>query len=62
MKRAVHIVSAAITFSVSLIVYVVTLSPTVSLLDCGEFITCAVTMGIPHPPGAPLYLNGGKSF
>ncbi len=62
MNQIGHKIGAFFTFFVSFIVYFITLSPTVSLWDCGEFITCAVTMGVPHPPGAPLYLMVGKIF
>lgn len=47
---------------VSLITYLMTVSPTVSFWDCGEFIATAHTMAVPHPPGAPFYLMIGRLF
>lgn len=40
---------------VSLLVYILTLSPTVNFLDSGELITVGVRAGIAHPSGYPLY-------
>ena len=42
-------------FSFTLAIYILTLSRSIYFGDSGEFITVAKTLGIPHPPGYPLY-------
>lgn len=49
-------------FSIALLVYVLTLEPTLSLWDCGEFLVSAYKLEINHSPGAPLFMLLGRVF
>ena len=49
-------------FLVSLIVYLLTMEPTASFWDCGEFIATAYKMEVGHPPGAPFFMVLGRFF
>ncbi|MCD6093944.1 MAG: DUF2723 domain-containing protein [Candidatus Omnitrophica bacterium] len=49
-------------FVLSFAVYLKTLAPTITFGDSGELITAAYTLGIPHPPGFPLWCLLAKPF
>jgi len=55
-------VLALLVFAISFFIYMNTLAPTVSYWDCGEFIATSYILGVPHPPGSPLYLIIGRIF
>lgn len=50
------------TFAIALIVYTLTLEPTASWWDCGEYISTAYKLQVGHPPGAPLFQIIGRFF
>ncbi len=62
---ALRLYAAAATL-IALGVYLLTLAPDLTwanaATDGGELITAAATLGIPHPPGYPLYVVLGKLF
>lgn len=39
-----------------LCVYVGTLAPTVTYWDAGEFLSAIHSLGVPHPPGTPMFI------
>ena len=49
-------------FFTNFFVYLKTLTPTVYVGDSGELIAAAASLGIPHPPGYPLFVYLGKLF
>ena len=51
-----------ILFVIALLTYWLTMEPTVSFWDCGEFIASAHKLQVGHQPGAPLFWMIGKIF
>ena len=49
-------------FAIALITYTLTVEPTMSFWDCGEYIATAAKLEVGHPPGAPLYQMMGAFF
>lgn len=49
-------------FFIALITYSITVEPTVSFWDCGEYIATSAKLQVGHPPGAPLYQMIGAVF
>src|SRR3954468_13479851 len=47
---------------VTLVLYLVTLAPSTAMWDTSEYIAAAYTLGIPHPPGNPLFVIVGRVF
>lgn len=51
-----------LVFIIATVVYFITIEDTVSLWDCGEYITAAYKLEVGHPPGAPLFMVLGRLF
>jgi len=51
-----------LTFLVAAITYLLTIEPTASFWDCGEFITTSFKLEVGHPPGAPFFMILGRFF
>ncbi|MCY1721819.1 DUF2723 domain-containing protein [Prolixibacteraceae bacterium Z1-6] len=51
-----------VSFLIAAITYLLTIEPTTSFWDCGEFITTAFKFEVGHPPGAPIFMIVGRFF
>src|SRR5438093_11923989 len=59
--RPSYLAGGVVTF-VILLVYLVTLAPSTAMWDTSEYIAAAYTLGLPHPPGNPLFVLMGRVF
>ena len=60
--KKVNIITGWVVFAIASLVYLLTIEPTTSFWDCGEFIATAFRLEIGHPPGAPLFMMLGQLF
>lgn len=58
--RRLNNITGWLMFLISAVVYILTVEPTVSFWDCGEFILCSFGLQVGHPPGAPLFVMIGR--
>ena len=49
-------------FAIAAVVYCLTIEPTASFWDCGEFITSSYKLEVGHPPGAPFFMLTANFF
>lgn len=60
--RSTNKVLALFVFISALVLYMLTMAPTASFWDAGEFIAVAHGLQVNHPPGAPFYSLLGRLF
>jgi predicted negative regulator of RcsB-dependent stress response len=60
--RLINNVLGWCTFLIAAYTYLMTIEPTASFWDCGEFITSAYKLEVGHPPGAPFFMLTGNLF
>jgi hypothetical protein len=53
---------ATAVFMISLVVYYLTMAPSICLWDCGEYLGASAGLGLPHPPGTPLLILMGRAW
>lgn len=51
-----------VVFAIAAATYLLTVEPTASFWDCGEFISSAHKLDVGHPPGAPFFMLMGHFF
>ena len=60
--RTVNNLMGWVTFLIAATVYCMTIEPTASFWDCGEFITSGYKLEVGHPPGAPFFMMVANLF
>lgn len=60
--RASALGGPALGGAILLCAYLATLAPGVTFWDAGEFIAAIHVLGIPHPPGTPLYIAAARAW
>jgi hypothetical protein len=60
--RLINNISGWVVFIISAFTYLLTIEPTASLWDCGEFIATNYKLEIGHPPGNPVFMVLGNFF
>ena len=60
--KKINNITGWLMFLISAIVYLLTIEPTASFWDCGEFIATAYKLEVGHPPGASLFMLIARVF
>lgn len=60
--KVINNISGWVVFIVAAVTYLMTIEPTASLWDCGEFIASAFKLEVGHPPGNPVFMVLARFF
>lgn len=60
--RLINNVTGWVMFAVAAVTYLLTIEPTASLWDCGEFIASGFKLEVGHPPGNPVFMVMARFF
>jgi len=60
--RLINNISGWAVFVIAAVTYLMTIEPTASLWDCGEFIASCFKLEVGHPPGNPVFMVMGNFF
>jgi hypothetical protein len=58
--KILNSITGWLVFFIATTVYILTIEPTASFWDCGEFISSAFKLEVGHPPGAPFFMLMGR--
>jgi hypothetical protein len=61
VPRPSYLAALGVSLAVAAL-YFVTLAPSTAMWDTSEYIAAAYVLGLPHPPGNPLFVLLGKVF
>jgi len=60
--KAINNITGWVVFAVAAVTYLMTIEPTASLWDCGEFIASGYKLEVGHPPGNPVFMVMANFF
>ena len=60
--RLINNITGWVVFAIASATYLLTIEPTASLWDCGEFIASAFKLEVGHPPGNPVFMVLARFF
>ena len=60
--RLINNISGWVVFAIAAFTYLMTIEPTASLWDCGEFIASAFKLEVGHPPGNAVFMVMARFF